>query len=186
MTTKELRLSDIEQRDNQDGEKVLTGYAVKWDSPTNIGGQFQEEFTRGAFSKALGGSDIRALVDHDMSKVLGRNRSGTLRLQEDDIGLRVDISPPDTQVANDLLKLVERGDVSGMSFGFQAREQRWDHKTSPSKRTVTDAELFEVSVVTFPAYPDTTIALRSLENDKAKLLRERLEAQLKERLKDGE
>ena len=97
MTTKELRLSDIEQRD-KDGEKVLTGYAVKWDSPTSIGGKFQEEFTRGAFSKALSGSDIRALVDHDMSKALGRNRSGTLRLSEDDIGLRVDISPPDTQV----------------------------------------------------------------------------------------
>jgi len=172
--SKELRITEIECRADDNGEKLLEGYAVLWNSPTVIGGQFSEEFRQGAFTKALDTSDIRALADHDTSKVLGRTKSGTLQLEEDDKGLRVRITPPDTTTARDLMTLIERGDVSGMSFGFQAREQEWNHRSNPSTRIVKDAELFEVSVVTFPAYPDTSIALRSLQEDKALILKEKL------------
>lgn len=177
---KEIRVSDIEVR-QADNEPVLVGYAVKWNSPTMIGGQFSEEFTRGSFSDSLVSGDIRALVDHNTSQVLGRTKSGTLELEEDDVGLRVTISPPDTTIAQDLMKLIKRGDVSGMSFGFKATEQRWDHKSKPSKRVVTKADLFETSIVTFPAYPDTSIGLRSLREDKAELLKEKIRNQLTER-----
>ena len=187
MDNKENRVAEqLEVRAIDDKPSVLVGYAVRWDSPTTIGGQFQEEFKRGAFSEALSDSDIRALVDHDTSKVLGRNKSGTLRLAEDDTGLRVEIDPPDTSVARDLVELVKRGDVSGMSFGFNATEQRWDHSTKPSKRTVSKARLAEVSVVTFPAYLDTSIAVRSMEASKARALKEELESKLNDRLNKKE
>lgn len=177
---KEIRVSDIEVR-QADNEPVLVGYAVKWDSPTTIGGQFQEAFTRGAFSKSLVDGDVRALIDHNTSQVLGRTKSGTLKLEEDDVGLRVTISPPDTTTAQDLMKLIKRGDVSGMSFGFKATKQEWDHRSNPSIRTVTEAQLFETSVVTFPAYPDTEIGLRSLRQDKAGELKLKIQSQLTER-----
>ncbi|TPK18070.1 HK97 family phage prohead protease [Mesorhizobium sp. B2-5-7] len=145
-----------------DGKRTLVGYAVVWNSDTTIGDYFVERIAPGAFTKALRG-DILALYDHDTGRVLGRTRSKTLRLSEDSHGLKVEIDVPDTSDGNDLWTLVGRGDVSGMSFAFRAIKQEWDEGGEMPKRTVIEAELYEVTATASPAYPDTTLAARSLE-----------------------
>jgi HK97 family phage prohead protease len=121
----------------------------------------------GAFTKALRDSDILALVNHDWGRVVGRTKSKTLRLLEDDVGLKVEIDVPDTTDGNDLWTLVERGDISGMSFAFRATKQEWDDTGDLPKRTVIEAELYEVTATPIPAYPDTSLAKRSLEAARA-------------------
>ncbi|MBZ9808137.1 HK97 family phage prohead protease [Mesorhizobium sp. ESP-6-2] len=161
---------DIEKRSGElgvevreaDGKRTLVGYAAVWNSDTTIGDYFIERIAPGAFSKALRG-DILALYDHDMGRVLGRTRSKTLRLSEDNHGLKVEIDVPDTSDGNDLWTLVGRGDVSGMSFAFRATKQEWDEGGDIPKRTVIEAELYEVTATANPAYPDTSLAARSLE-----------------------
>ena len=145
-----------------DGTRTIAGYAAVFNSITDIGGFFREKIAPGAFSPALS-ADVRALFDHDSAHVLGRTKAGTLRLREDDKGLAVEIDLPDTQVARDLQKSMERGDIDGMSFGFNVTRQEWDETQDPPLRTIREVELHEVSVVTFPAYEDTEVALRSLK-----------------------
>lgn len=149
-----------------DEGRTITGYAAIFNSETDIGGYFREQIAPGAFSPSLSG-DVRALFDHDSAHVLGRTKSGTLRLREDDKGLAVEIDLPNTQTARDLTASLERGDIDGMSFGFRVTKQEWDETQDPPLRTIREVELSEVSVVTFPAYADTEIALRSLEDAKA-------------------
>lgn len=157
---REIRAANIELRAE---DRKIVGYAAVFNSPTDIGGLFREQIRPGAFKEAIERDDVRALIDHDSTLVLGRNKAGTLRLQEDAHGLRIEIDPPDTQYARDLIVSMERGDITQMSFGFIARKQEWDDTQDPPLRTVLDVELFDVSVVTYPAYPDTSAALRSLE-----------------------
>jgi HK97 family phage prohead protease len=125
----------------------------------------REKIAPGAFSRTLAEkADVRALVDHDPSKIIGRTKSRTLKLDENSKGLKVEIKPADTQAGRDILKSVERGDVDQMSFGFRTVKDEWeDHKDGTATRTLVDVDLFDVSPVTFPAYADTTIAARSLE-----------------------
>jgi HK97 family phage prohead protease len=149
-----------------DGKRTLIGYAAKFERLAMIGSYFQEKIAPGAFSTAIGG-DIRALVDHDPGRVIGRTKSGTLRLSEDGTGLRVEIDVPDTTDGNDLWVLVERGDISGMSFGFRVTKETWDETGDVPVRTIQAVELFEVSAVAWPAYEDTTIGLRSLDAARA-------------------
>jgi HK97 family phage prohead protease len=174
MTTKrETRAAPVELEDRK-----IVGYAAVFDSPTDIGGFFREQIKPGAFAEALGRDDVRALINHDEDLVLGRNKAGTLRLEEDEKGLRIELDPPDTQYARDLIVSMERGDISQMSFAFIARKQEWDDTTDPPLRTILDVELFDVSVVTYPAYPDTSAAVRSLEafrrQNKAEVIARRL------------
>ncbi|MGX9144988.1 HK97 family phage prohead protease [Mesorhizobium sp. 128a] len=144
------------------GTRTLIGYAAVWNTDTTIGDYFIERIAPGAFSAALRG-DILALCDHDIGRVLGRTKSGTLRLSEDARGLRAEIDVPDTTDGNNLWTLVKRGDVSGMSFAFRATKQEWDDTGDLPKRTIIEAELYEVTATALPAYPDTTLAARSLE-----------------------
>lgn len=165
-----------------DGKRTLVGYAIVYDSPTLIGDPdwgFTEVFDPGSMVDAIGG-DIRALVDHDSGRVIGRTKSGTLRLTNDDKGVRAEIDVPDTTDGNDLWALVDRGDISGMSFAFRATKQEWDDTTSPPTRTVLQAELYEVSAVAFPAYDDTTLAKRSLEVARAEAESVKKEAEQRE------
>lgn len=168
-------------------EKVAKGYAALFNSETDIGGYFREVIAPGAFTATLKDSDVRALIDHDSGRVIGRSSAGTLRLSEDDTGLAVEIDLPDTTDGRDLAVLMERGDISGMSFGFRVTKEEWDETVEPPQRTIMAAELFEVSAVAFPAYEDTTIALRSLEvakeeaRKRAEHNRQRAEARIAER-----
>ncbi|MBD9542940.1 HK97 family phage prohead protease [Ensifer sp. ENS04] len=144
-----------------DEKRTLVGYAAVFNSPTDIGGWWTERIAPGAFAAAISG-DVRALVDHDMGRVIGRTKSGTLRLAEDAKGLAVEIDIPNTTDGNDLWELVERGDVSGMSFGFSVTKQSWDETVDPPTRTIEAVDLFEVSAVAWPAYDDTEIGKRAL------------------------
>lgn len=147
-----------------DSGKVAKGYAALFNSQADIGGYFKETIARGAFSETIKTSDVRALIDHDSGRVIGRSSSGTLRLKEDDTGLYVEIDLPDTSDGRDLAVQLARGDISGMSFGFRVTHDEWDETGEIPARTIHKLELFEVSAVAFPAYDDTSIALRSLDD----------------------
>lgn len=137
----------------------LVGYAATFGAEAQIG-RVRESIAPGAFAGSLSG-DVLALLDHDPGKVLGRTRSGSLRLSEDSRGLAFDLDLPDTQAGRDVLALAERGDLGGMSFGFvvPAGGDTW----AGERRTLNRVDLREISVVSaWPAYPDTTIALRAM------------------------
>ncbi len=148
---------------------VITGYAAVYDQLSDtIGGMFRERIEPGAFAAPLQrGYDVRALVDHNPEKILGRVKSGTLRLSQNPKGLRCEIDPPDTQYARDLMSSIKRGDISQMSFSFRTIEDSWDEKPIDGKmtiiRTLHDMELCDVSPVTYPAYPQTEVGVRRLQ-----------------------
>ena len=154
--------------------RTIGGYAAVFNSRANIGGYFEEVIAPGAFDDALM-QDVRALVDHDTGRVIGRTKAGTLRMKQDDMGLAVEIDLPDTSDGRDLATLIERGDVSGMSFGFVVTKETWDETMEPPMRTIQALDLREVSVVAFPAYDDTSIAMRSLEKSREMTKAERAE-----------
>jgi HK97 family phage prohead protease len=147
-----------------DGEPAkIIGYAVRWDQLSHpIFGMFQERFKRGAFTSSLINPDVYAAWQHDAREVLGRTPN-TLFLAEDDIGLRYEIIPPNW--AERHIETIERGDVRGSSFIFRAVVDEWDESNPDMTiRTVTEAELFEVSPVTTPAYPQSSVGVRSAED----------------------
>jgi len=153
----------------EDGKPTrLRGHAAVFDQLSEDLGGFREVIRRGAFQRAIEEDDVRALWNHDSRLVLGRNRSRTLTLEEDDVGLAIDILVPDTQMGRDALISIDRGDVSQMSFGFMirdwAKDQKWGKDASGALvRELLEVELFDVSPVTYPAYPQTDIAVRSLQ-----------------------
>jgi len=108
-------------------------------------------------------SDIRALVDHDPSKILGRFSARTLKLTKERTGLRAEIDPPNTSYARDLMVSISRGDITGGSFSFRTITDQWHTEDGDEVREILDMEVFEVSAVTFPAYPQTGAALRSFQ-----------------------
>ena len=145
------------------GLRHITGYAAVFNTLSDDFGWFREKIAPGAFTETIKNDDIRALKNHNSDYVLGRNKSQTLSLSEDARGLRIDITPPDTQWAKDLMVSIERKDVDQMSFGFQTLTDEWNLVDGDDVRTLIKVKLFDVSPVTFPAYPDTEIGLRSLE-----------------------
>lgn len=157
-------VTGLEVRKSEDDKKKqgLRGYAAVFNSETELWNGVYERIAKGAFSEDLKNSaDVRALIDHDTGRVLGRTKAGTLTLKEDDKGLLMEVDLPDTQDARDLMVSVERGDIDQMSFGFRVRKQTWEERPDNDLRTIEDVELLEVSVVTFPAYPDTEVGKRS-------------------------
>lgn len=163
MKKKEIRTFDITnlstRNDTENNSRIVTGYAAVFNSRTLLWEGLEEVISPGAFSRALSSSDVRCLFDHDWSKVLGRTKSGTLRLEEDDRGLKFEVELPNTTVANDLIESMNRGDINQCSFGFIPTEETWDYNTDPVLRTVNEVDLFEVSIVSLPAYQDTEAAL---------------------------
>lgn len=168
-TKKETRTFNIENlntRDGDEGESVIGGYAAVFNSPTEIGGgYFTEEIAPGAFSRAIAdNSDIRALFNHDWNNVLGRTKSGTLQLSEDERGLKFEVTLPNTSLGRDLKESMQRGDINECSFGFIPTEEHWDYNVEPAKRMILEVDLFEISVVSIPAYEDTEASvIRSKE-----------------------
>ena len=128
----------------------------------NLGG-FREQIKPGAFDPVMD-NDVRALFNHNDDHVLGRSTSGTLTLGLDAAGLTYDIDTPDTQQARDLVTLIKRGDVSQSSFGFNVDEDKWDEDDDGRivRTIITFKKLWDVSPVTFPAYPQTDVAARSM------------------------
>jgi HK97 family phage prohead protease len=139
----------------------LSGYAAVFNQRANIAGLFDEEILPGAFTAAIGRDDVRALFNHDGNFVLGRSSSGTLRLVQDDHGLRYEVDPPDTTWARDLLVTVRRGDVSQSSFAFGVDEEEWDYSNRAMPlRKIKAVRLYDVSPVTYPAYDGTEVSAR--------------------------
>lgn len=126
---------------------------------------FRETIKPSAFNKTVQEADVRALFNHDPNFVLGRNTAGTLDLSVTRKGLRASVNPPATQWANDLMASIDRGDISGGSFSFVVVKDDWQYNADGSvTRELQEVRLFDVSIVTYPAYPETngTVALRSL------------------------
>jgi HK97 family phage prohead protease len=170
--TRYLPLADAEVRaeTTEGGKPLIRGVALRYGSPSvrmsdSKGRPFTEKFAPGAFTRALAaGADVRALVNHDRNLVLGRSTAGTLRLMDDGDALRFEIDPPDTVIADHYVNAVKRGDMSGMSFRFYKRADKWSGAGEGTVREVTEADIDDVSIVTYPAYPDTEAATRSLDD----------------------
>jgi HK97 family phage prohead protease len=172
------KVSNIETRTfkaqelRADGEsRRVEGYAAVFGSESENLGWFTEEIAPGAFDDVMR-DDVRALYNHDENLILARTRSGTLELSLDGKGLRYAFEAPNTTAGNDLLESIRRGDITQSSFGFRVKDDRWENseveengnKMTKTKRTIVKLErLYDVSPVTFPAYPDTEVARRSLE-----------------------
>jgi uncharacterized protein len=139
----------------------LEGYAARFNTPARIGDRFTETVAPGAFAASLRAKgDVLGLVDHDPGRVLGRTKSGTLRLSEDAQGLAFVLDMPDTAAGRDVLALAERGDVGGMSFGFTVPDggDAW----TGDRRELRKVDLIEISVVlAWPAYPATEVHARA-------------------------
>ncbi|MCT0442530.1 HK97 family phage prohead protease [Lactococcus lactis] len=170
---KETRVFNISQLSTRaEGEEkavAIEGYAAVFNSKTSIGGWFDEVIEPGAFSRSLSDNgDIRALFNHNWDNVLGRTKSQTLELREDEKGLNFKVELPDTSVARDLTISMERGDINQCSFGFFITDEEWNYNVEPALRTIKEVELFEISIVSIPAYDDTEASLvRSKEIGKS-------------------
>ena len=164
MERRTMAVAEIRAEPSDDGPRRVSGYAAKFNTEI-VYGWFREIIRPGAFKASLSdGSDIRALFNHNSDLVLGRSSAGTLRLKEDDIGLWFEADLPDTNAGRDLYTSIGRGDISGASFGFMVRAENWHYEDGEQDlRELLDVELVEVSVVTFPAYDDTAVAVRSKE-----------------------
>jgi uncharacterized protein len=169
-TKREQRVAirNIETRSEGEGPGTLIGYAAVFNQDAEIYG-FIERVAPGAFAQALSeGQDVRALVDHDPGRIIGRSTNGTLRMSEDNIGLRVEIDLPDTTLGRDLYTSINRGDVSQMSFGFVVAADEWGYDGDMPTRTITRiGRLLDVSPVTFAAYEGTQVSARTAEAAKA-------------------
>lgn len=168
-----FEIDGLEVRALEDGAPVIAGYAVVFDAWSEVmldarGRPFRERIAPGAFDRVLAAApDIRALWNHNSDLPLGRTRNGTLRLAKDGAGLRIELAPPATTWGQDAVASIRRGDVSGMSFAFSAKREGGDTWEKPgadgvATRTITDADLYEVSPVTFPAYPATRVQVRAV------------------------
>lgn len=165
-------IDNVEVRDSGNGEDfTLTGHAAvfdRWSEDLSVFGEtFRERLAEGAFSEVLKGKpDVRLLFNHD-GMALARTKSGTLELSEDSEGLRVWAQLAPTTYARDLRMAMQRGDIDQMSFAFTVAEDEWreDHDEGIVERTITRiGDLFDVSVVTYPAYPDTDAAIREMRS----------------------
>ena len=183
-----LAVEDIELRVT-DGEKPkITGYAARFNKWSLDLGGFKEKIQQGAFDEALEKSDVRALKNHDPNLLLGRTTSGTLKLNTNARGLQVVVDPPDTSTGRDVIEEIRRKDITGMSFSFTTLEDEWKYKDDGSvERTIIKVgELYDVGPVTYPAYPDTSVAARSLDAYKDHVDKEKKEAEQKNQKTDEE
>ena len=141
----------------------LEGYAAVFGARADLG-YFSEEIAPGAFSSVLG-DDVRALFNHSPDHILGRTRAGTLRIAQDDRGLRYEVDlNPDDQDAMRLHAQIRRGDVTGSSFSFTVAEESWDYEQEPAHRTIMRLEkLLDVAPVVFPAYDAAVVSARAKE-----------------------
>lgn len=144
--------------------RTASGYAALFNAPTDIGGYWIETIAPGAFATSLAERDVIAVHSHDTGRVVGRVQAGTLTLREDDKGLASENVLPDTTDGRDLVVQIDRGDIAGMSFAFRATKEQWDETAEPPHRTILEAQLFEITYTAMPAYPDTSVGLRSLEH----------------------
>jgi len=162
----------LQTRAEGDQPAKLVGYASVIDVWTTLYsspyGEVREIIRPGSFRNAIAsGQDVRALIDHDSSQIIGRTKSGTLRLTEDETGLRFECDLPDTSIARDLAENIRLGNISQCSFAFVPRSGgetvtiRQENGKDVQEIEITDVDLYDVSVVTYPAYQSTSVSLRA-------------------------
>lgn len=152
---------EVTRQAETENDFVIEGYFALYESETELFEGMFEIITKGAFDNTLN-NDIRALWNHDTQYVLGRNKSGTLELRTDDKGLFAIVKLPKTQYAQDLYTLVQRGDVDQASFGFNILGEDLEELASGGYRwRINEIDLHEISVVTFPAYENTSVQARA-------------------------
>lgn len=154
----------LEER--QDGAAArIKGLAAVYDSLSVDFGGFREKIRPGAFRAVLAANpDVRALVNHSANRMIGRTKSGTLILSEDQRGLHYEVEVADTSAGRDAIEQIKRGDLDGSSFAFRVEEAEWREEEGVTIREIIQfSELADVGPVTYPAYEDTTVAMRSLE-----------------------
>ncbi len=158
----ELRVED----GGDDGPAKISGHAAVFNKLSEpLMGGYRERIRPGAFAKTIREGDVRSLFNHNSDFVLGRTAAKTLELREDKKGLFFEATPPDTQWARDLAVSMKRGDISQASFGFRAVREEWKDAEDDRKQTIRElieVELFDVSPVTFPAYPQTDAQARAV------------------------
>lgn len=168
----------------QDGQKYIEGYFAVFGGVYELWPGATESVDPHAFDDTLGG-DIRALINHDTTLVLGRTKAGTLDLKVDSRGLwgRIRVNQADGDALN-LYSRIERGDVDQCSFGFEILEEETEWRDDGSVHwTIKRVKLYEVSPVTFPAYEDTSVSARRRDYDEIRERRaEAWKAKMKERL----
>lgn len=161
---REFEGAELRFLEEESQEKKITGYAAVFNRYAE-GLPFREKIAPGAFAKSIQeGADVRLLINHD-GLPLARTKSKTLRLSEDSKGLfieaAVDAEDPDVQR---IMPKLKRKDLDQMSFGFYVTKDKWEHsETGPSTRTIMEVDLFDVSIVTYPAYPQTSVSMRSAQ-----------------------
>jgi len=160
---RQLNAPDIRSEQDADGNTTVTGYAAVFGQQSEDLGGFTEIIHRDAFNNVLD-NDVVYLFNHDNNIVFGRSSSGTLKLSVDDHGLKTTVTMPNTSAANDAIELMKRGDITKMSFGFYIEADKWIESESGLIREVLEVKkLVDVSLVTRPAYTQTSAALRSLD-----------------------
>ena len=160
-----LNLESLEVRAEEGKPVIITGVAAPFGKLSEpIMDSFLEKIDSKAFDETLD-SDIRCLFNHDPNYVLGRTTAGTLRLEKHRDGLRFENDPPDTQWARDLQVSIKRGDVTQMSFAFECLDDSWDKSGEIPVRTLKKVKLQDISIVTYPAYPQTKVGIRALTED---------------------
>jgi len=165
----ELRFTAGECRIDDSEAKRIRGNAIVFNTRSAYLGWFYEIIAPEAVDRTLReAGDVRALVDHDTSKVMGRTKAGTLALKKDRNALSVSIDPPKTTFSSDIQESLSRGDVSGMSFRFSVMPDgdSWDEEDGILIRTIHDMQFDEVSIVSFPAYGATSayVSKRAIEH----------------------
>lgn len=188
--TKEMRIgSQVEVRDDEEKGMFIEGYALKFDTWSEDLGGFKETISNKALDNA-DLSDVRCLVDHMPSQIIGRTTAGTLELSVDEIGLKYRCKLPNTTFARDLFENMKVGNINQCSFGFMLSnagdEIRFDEDENLYKRTLRSInKVIDVSVVTYPAYKDTDVkpALRSIQQMKDDIDQEKRKKELTARIK---
>lgn len=160
----ETRFIGLESRaELADDRRTIIGYGIVFHTKSLDLGGFREVIVPEAVDRTLReGIDVRSYYNHSPDKVLGRVAAGTLRMKKDRTGLRVEITPPDTTYAKDLLESIKRGDVSGMSFRFRTIEDRWHVEDEEPIRELVDMRIGEIGPVSEPAYESTSADVRSV------------------------
>ena len=158
----------IEMEVRMDDEQgVISGYAARFYDPSDPGTEFQigdgrfERIHPEAFNRAIREDDVAGLFNHDQNKILGRSSAGTLRLSVDNLGLRYEITPPETPTAQEVRVNIKAGNIPGSSFAFNVRDQELRHDGDKRIREIRDVYLYDVGPVTFPAYTSTSTIVRS-------------------------
>jgi HK97 family phage prohead protease len=162
MERRAFTLDEIHVERRSDAAPIIRGHAAVFDQLSEPLGAYRERIKPGAFTKTLREGDVRALFNHDPNLILGRTKSGTVRVSQDAAGLAFEIDPPDTTYAKDLLVSIARGDVDQASFAFQAVKDRMVTEEGESVRELLEVKLYDVSPVTYPAYPQTDTSVREV------------------------